>query len=110
MDESRHRPSSLQLSQSGRSLKGAAADLVRLEESVIENIEEADYEGDFLAMASRIANALHWEVEVQFVPVEGKESVEEYSLHHPRFLMVRVVCLRSDGLPNIPQDVFEKRE
>ena len=45
-----------------------------LEESVIEDIEEADYEGDFLAMASRIANALQRKVEVRFVPVEGNES------------------------------------
>jgi len=51
------------------------ADLVGVEESAIEDIEEADYEGDFLAMASRIANALHRRVEVRFVPVEGKESV-----------------------------------
>ncbi|MEI7451565.1 MAG: helix-turn-helix transcriptional regulator, partial [Desulfomonile sp.] len=43
--------------------------------SVIEDIEEADYEGDFLSMASRIANALHRRVEVRLVPVEGKESV-----------------------------------
>jgi ribosome-binding protein aMBF1 (putative translation factor) len=52
------------------------ADLVVVEESVIEDIEEADYEGDFLLMASRIANALHRRVEVRFVPLEGKESVE----------------------------------
>lgn len=51
------------------------ADLVGVEESTIEDIEEADYEGDFLAMASRIANALYRRVEVRFVPVEGKESV-----------------------------------
>ena len=51
------------------------ADLVGVEESVIDDIEEADYEGDFLSMASRIANALHRKVEVRFVPVEGKESV-----------------------------------
>lgn len=51
------------------------ADLVGADESVIEDIEEADYEGDFLAMASRIASALHRRVEVRFVPVEGEESV-----------------------------------
>lgn len=60
--------------QTGLSKK-QLADLVGVEESVIEDIEEADYEGDFLAMASRIANALHRRVEVRFVPVEGKESV-----------------------------------
>lgn len=60
--------------QTGLSRK-QLADLVGVEESVIEDIEEADYEGDFLVMASRIANALHQRVEVRFVPVEGKESV-----------------------------------
>jgi ribosome-binding protein aMBF1 (putative translation factor) len=51
------------------------ADLVGTTESVIEDIEEADYEGDFLAMASKIATALHRRVEVRLVPVEGKDSV-----------------------------------
>lgn len=50
------------------------AQLVGVEESIIEDIEESDYEGDFLAMASRIANALHRKVEVRLVPVEGKDS------------------------------------
>ncbi len=44
------------------------ADLVGTVESVIEDIEEADYEGDFIAMASRIASALHRKVEVRVVP------------------------------------------
>ena len=51
------------------------SDLVGTNASVIEDIEEADYEGDFLSMASRIANALDRRVEVRLVPVEGKESV-----------------------------------
>jgi len=51
------------------------ADLVGTNASVIEDIEEADCEGDFLSMASRIANTLHRRVEVRLVPVEGKESV-----------------------------------
>ena len=42
--------------------------------SVIDDIEEADYEGDFLGMASRIAIALHSRVEVRLVPVEDMES------------------------------------
>jgi len=50
------------------------ADLVGINPSVIDDIEESDYEGDFLAMASRIANALHRRVEVRFVPVEAPES------------------------------------
>lgn len=52
------------------------ADLVGTDTSVIEDIEEADYEGDFLGMASRIANALHSRVEVRLVPVEDAEPAE----------------------------------
>jgi ribosome-binding protein aMBF1 (putative translation factor) len=50
------------------------AELVGTTESVIEDIEEADYEGDFLAMASKIATALHRRVEVRLVPVGDIES------------------------------------
>jgi ribosome-binding protein aMBF1 (putative translation factor) len=45
------------------------ADLIGTTASVIEDIEEADYDGDFLSMASRIAAALHRRVEVRFVPM-----------------------------------------
>ena len=50
------------------------ADLVGTNASVIDDIEEADYEGDFLGIASRIANALHRRLEVRLVPVEISES------------------------------------
>jgi DNA-binding protein HU-beta len=50
------------------------ADLAWTSASVIDDIEEADYEGDFLGMASRIANALHRRLEVRLVPVEATES------------------------------------
>jgi DNA-binding XRE family transcriptional regulator len=50
------------------------ADLVGIEASVIEDIEETDYEGDFLGTASRIAAALHRRVEVRLVPVEDMKS------------------------------------
>ncbi|MEW6533298.1 MAG: helix-turn-helix transcriptional regulator [Thermodesulfobacteriota bacterium] len=49
------------------------ADLVGTNVSVIDDIEETDYEGDFLEMASRIARALHRKVEVRFVPEETPE-------------------------------------
>jgi len=52
------------------------ADLVGVEASVIDDIEETDYDGDFLAMASRIAPALHRRVEVRLVPVEDMEPAE----------------------------------
>jgi hypothetical protein len=48
---------------------------VGIDPSIIDDIEESDYKGDVLAMASRIANALHRRVEVRLVPVEGKDSV-----------------------------------
>jgi ribosome-binding protein aMBF1 (putative translation factor) len=50
------------------------ADLVGTKASVIEDIEESDYEGDFLAMASRIAAALHRRLEIRLAPVEDVES------------------------------------
>jgi len=50
------------------------ADLIGTDASVIDDIEEADYEGDFLAMASKIATALHRRVEVRLVPVEAPKS------------------------------------
>ena len=59
--------------QAGLSTKHLS-DLVGVEESAIEAIEESDYEGDFLAMALRIATALHRRVEVRFVPVEDLKS------------------------------------
>jgi ribosome-binding protein aMBF1 (putative translation factor) len=53
------------------------ADLVGTSAPVIEDLEEADYEGDFLLLASRIASVLHRRVEVKFVAVEDKESLGE---------------------------------
>jgi len=50
------------------------ATLIDTTASVIEDIEEADYDGDYLAMASRIAAALHRRVEVRLVPMEAEES------------------------------------
>lgn len=50
------------------------ADLAGTTESVIQDIEEADYEGDFLGIASRIAKALHRRVEVRLVPEQASES------------------------------------
>ncbi len=50
------------------------ADLVGIEASVIDDLEEADYDGDFFSMALRIAAALHRRVEVRFVPEETPES------------------------------------
>jgi ribosome-binding protein aMBF1 (putative translation factor) len=59
--------------QAGLTQEQLAA-IVGTEASVIDDIEEADYEGDFLGMASRIASALHWRLEVRLVPVEEIES------------------------------------
>ncbi len=62
-------------SQSGLSMAQLAG-LVGVEESVIEGMEEADFDGDYLAMASRIASALDRSVEVRFVPVGGRKLLE----------------------------------
>lgn len=48
-------------------------DLVGVPASIIEDIEEADYEGDFLSMASKIGAVLHRRVKVRFVPVDTSE-------------------------------------
>ncbi len=50
------------------------ADLVGATETIIEDVEESDYEGDFLAMASKIATALHQRIEVRLVPAGEQES------------------------------------
>ncbi len=50
------------------------AKLVGTDPSVIEDMEEADYEGDFLMMASRIADVLQRSVEVRPVAVEDTTS------------------------------------
>ncbi len=52
------------------------AELIGTAASVIEDIEEADYEGDFLSMASRIATVLHRRVEVRIVPMGVEECPE----------------------------------
>ncbi|MEW6347471.1 MAG: transcriptional regulator [Thermodesulfobacteriota bacterium] len=55
--------------------KGQLADLIGTTVSVIEDIEEADYEGEITSVVSRIATALHKRVEVRFVSEKGTESV-----------------------------------
>lgn len=52
----------------------ALASLAGTAESVIEDIEETDYEGDFLLTAARIASALQRRVEVSFVEDQPKGS------------------------------------
>jgi predicted XRE-type DNA-binding protein len=44
------------------------ADLVGVEEPEIDLLEQADYEGDSLAMLVRIASVVHRKVEVRLVP------------------------------------------
>lgn len=41
-------------------------------QSVISQLEDADYEGHSLSMLRRIANALHRRVEIRLVPDEGE--------------------------------------
>jgi DNA-binding XRE family transcriptional regulator len=50
------------------------AKLVGVSPSVIDQLEEADYEGNALAMLRRIAAALNKRVEIRLVPVESVGS------------------------------------
>ncbi|MEW6530888.1 MAG: XRE family transcriptional regulator [Thermodesulfobacteriota bacterium] len=52
------------------------AELVGVAESVIEELEEADYEGDSLAMLVRIGSALNKKIEVRFVTAAPTEAIE----------------------------------
>lgn len=51
------------------------AELAGLAESVIEDIEEADYEGGLLGIALKIAGALRHRLELRFVSSDVGESV-----------------------------------
>jgi DNA-binding XRE family transcriptional regulator len=52
------------------------ADLVGTTETVIDDLEEADYEGDALSMLVRIATALRKKIDVQFVTSTVSDPVE----------------------------------
>ena len=52
------------------------ADLVGTTETVIDDLEEADYEGDALSMLVRIATALRMRIDVQFVTSSATKSAE----------------------------------
>lgn len=47
------------------------ADAIGVAESVIAELETADYEGDSLSMLRRIADALHMKLRVELVPAES---------------------------------------
>ncbi|MFH0825581.1 MAG: helix-turn-helix transcriptional regulator [Pseudomonadota bacterium] len=49
--------------------QGGLANLVGVDESTINELEQADYEGDSLLMLAKIATALQRRVEVRLVPV-----------------------------------------
>jgi DNA-binding XRE family transcriptional regulator len=52
------------------------AQLIGAAESTINELEEADYEGDSLGMLVRIASALNKKLEVRFVPPVSTDSHE----------------------------------
>jgi len=58
--------------QAGLSQK-QVADLVGTSETVIDDLEEADYQGDALSMLVRIATALRKRIDVQFVTSNANE-------------------------------------
>lgn len=47
------------------------ADLIGTKQPVISQLENADYDGQSLAMLERIAEALHLEVQLRLVPTVG---------------------------------------
>ena len=47
------------------------ADMIGTTESVIAELEDADYEGDSLSLLRRIADALHMKLRVELVPAEN---------------------------------------
>lgn len=53
----------------------ALAALICVEPSVIDSLEEADYEGDTLGLLSRIAQVLEQRVEIRFVPANVIEPL-----------------------------------
>ena len=57
------------------------AELVGITESIIRELEEAEYEGDSLAMLVRIGSALNRKIEVRFVPAISSESTEFQTRH-----------------------------
>jgi len=60
--------------------QAALAELVGTTESVIQELEEADYEGDSLGMLVRIGSALNRKIEVRFVPPTPTEIRETSEL------------------------------
>ena len=51
------------------------AKLIGSKQPVIARLEDADYEGHSLTMLQRIAIALNQRGEINFVPVEGQQTV-----------------------------------
>lgn len=47
------------------------ADAIGVTESVISELEDADYEGDSLSMLRRIADALQLKLRIELVPANG---------------------------------------
>lgn len=51
------------------------ATLVGTSYSVISRLEDADYEGHSLSMLQRISSALHYQLQVRFVPIGERRKV-----------------------------------
>jgi ribosome-binding protein aMBF1 (putative translation factor) len=61
--------------------RAGLAELVGIAESIIRDLEEADYEGDSLGMLVRIGSALNRKIEIRFVPTISGESSEFQTRH-----------------------------
>ena len=57
------------------------ADLVGTSETVIDDLEEADYEGDALSILAKIATVLHKRIDVHFTTSSPSKSGEPPSEH-----------------------------
>jgi predicted XRE-type DNA-binding protein len=68
------------LRNQGNLTQAALAELVGTTEAVIQELEEADYEGDSLGMLVRIGSALNRKIEVRFVPSVSAETSEASQL------------------------------
>lgn len=52
------------------------ADRIGSQQSVISNLEDADYQGHSLAMLNRIAEALDKRVEIRFMPAKARRKLQ----------------------------------
>ena len=70
---SRNRPTGLRSPRASRPLTSRSPTLSGASETIIDDLEEADYDGDALSMLLRTATALRKRIDVQFVTSNANE-------------------------------------